>query len=388
MKKLNLSVTLLAVIMLASACGATNSGSKTGSTSTSTAISSKVITFGQTDPQTGSSAILGSETYGANAYFKKINASGGVNGAKLKLISLNDGYSPTQALVDAKQLISSDKVFALVGPNGTPQTTAVLSAANPAGVPVVGPQTGASSLEDTLLPNVFYTFPKYSTDGYVLGKFAQQSNGAISLAHVGVFYQNDSFGKSILSGLTRSGVKPAIEVGYDPTQSDFSPDAAKFKAAGVTTLFLFSLVGPTVSFLHSLSSVGIHPTLLLDGVSASGSSITASGPLIQGAYISSFIPPLTDMSNAQVAAFITAMQTYEPSHPANVYAAWGWLSAQVAVAGLKATKGPLTRAAYIKALDNLTIDTIGGTLAYTPSDHVGLTHEKVLKISGTHRVTP
>ena len=371
-----------ALTLLCAGCGASNSSAGDAP------IGAKApITFGQTNPKTGSSALLGtSETPGTDAYFKLTNAKGGVQGHQLELKSLDDNYSPTQALVDAKQLINQDKVFAFVGPNGTPQTTAVLSVAKPANVPVVGPQTGGEDLENTLDPNVFYTFPKYSADGSTLGKFAQAPGNHIDLSHVGVLYQNDSFGKSILSGLLDSGVKPVSQLGYDASQSDFSPLAAQFKGAGVTTLFLFSLVGPTVSFLHSLSSVGITPTLLLDSTSASGDSIEASGPIIQGAYISAFIPPLTDLSNPQVAEFVNAMKKYEPGQPINAYAAWGWLSAQVAVTALEKLKGDITRTAYIDALNTLSMTTIGGPLAYTKTDHTGLKQQQVLKISGTHRV--
>lgn len=384
MKWKSIACSLFTLTLLLAACGGSSSGGGSAALG-----ANQPITFGQTNPKTGSSALLGtSETPGTDAYFKLTNEQGGVQGHQLALKSLDDGYSPTQALVDAKQLINNDKVFAFVGSNGTPQTTAVLSVANPANIPVVGPQTGGEDLENKLDPNVFYTFPKYSADGAALGKFAQDPAHHIDLSKVGVLYQNDSFGKSIQKGLLDSGVKPDIQLGYDASQSDFSPVAAQFKAAGVTTLFLFSLVGPTTSFLQSLSAVGIKPTLLLDSTSASGASIDASGPIIQGAYISAFIPPLTDMSIRQVAEFVNAMKKYEPGAPVNVYAAWGWLSAQTAVAGLKNIKGGITRAAYIDALDTLSTTTIGGPLTYSKTNHKGLNQQQVLQIKGTHRVIP
>lgn len=371
----------IAVGVVAAGCGSTSKGSAAGGASSS---SSGPIILGQTNPKSGSSAILGTETYGAEALYKEINAHGGINGRTIKLISLDDAYNPTQTLSDTKQLVYNDHIFADVGPNGTPQTQAALGLLDPLNIPVVGPQTGGEALENKLSPNVYYTFPKYSLDGETLGKFEQSK---LHLSRVGVLYQNDDFGKSLLNGLLASGVKPAVSVPYDPSQVDFSSDAVKFKSAGVQGIFLLSLVGPTVSFLHSLASTGYTGKLLLSSVAASSQSISASGPIIQGAYIGAFIPPLTSSGGSQVQQFLSAMATYEPGQPVNVYSAWGWLSAQVAVAGLKGVHGALTHKSFENALNSLAnLATIGGPISYTATDHTGLKQETVLQIQGQHRV--
>ena len=190
-------------------------------------MTSTSILFGQTVPKTGPAALYGESTAGVQAYFDYVNAHGGVHGRKIQFISLNDQYQPPIALQDTKTLVYTDHVFAEVAVNGTAATEANITVLDPNNVPLVGPQTGATVFAGTLRKNLYNVWPSYLIEGKMLGTFAQSQH----LTKVGVLYQNDDFGKSLLQGVQNSGLKPVLAVPYDPTQTDFSPQAAQFKSA-------------------------------------------------------------------------------------------------------------------------------------------------------------
>ena len=378
------SLVLLAVTaLLAAACSSSSTGGSAAGGSTAPGVTSTTILFGQTVPKTGPAALYGESTAGVQAYFDYVNAHGGVNGRKIHFISLNDQYQPPIALQDTKTLVYTDHVFAEVAVNGTAATEANITVLGPNNVPLVGPQTGATVFAGTYRKYLYNVWPSYLIEGKMLGTFAQGQH----LTKVGVLYQNDDFGKSLLQGLKNSGIKPALAIPYDPTQTDFSPQAAQFKAAHADAVVILAIPGPTTDFLNALNAINYKPVRIMSQVSAIPQEFQTAPQEFPGSYSGAFIPPLQDATNAQVKAFLTGMSTYQPGKPQSVFAAWGWTEAQVAVAGLKAIKGPITRDSYEAALNSLAnLTTLGGVINYSGSSHGGITHMFMVKAEGGQRV--
>jgi branched-chain amino acid transport system substrate-binding protein len=378
-----LAISSAAALALA-ACGSSGSGSTSSSGGASApGVTSTSILFGQTVPKTGPAALYGESTAGIQAYFDYVNAHGGVHGRKLKLISLNDQYEPPVALQATRTLVNTDNVFAEVGVNGTATTEANITVLDPANVPLVGPQTGATVFAGTLRKNLYNVWPSYLLEGKMLGTFAR----TLHISKVGVLYQDDDFGKSLLQGVQNSGLKPALAISYDPTQTDFSPQAAKFKAAGAGAVIILAIPGPTTDFLNAMNSINYKPVRIMSQVSAIPQMTQTAPQEFPGSYIGAFIPTLTGTVTPRVKTFLSAMATYQPGKPASVFAAWGWTEAQVAVAGLMAVKGSITRDSYEAALNTLkNLQTMGGTINYTSSDHSGIGHMFMVKEQGSNRV--
>jgi branched-chain amino acid transport system substrate-binding protein len=378
------SLVLLAVIaLLAAACSSSSTNGSAASGSSAPGVTSTTILFGQTVPKTGPAALYGESTAGVQAYFDYVNAHGGVKGHKIHLISLNDQYEPPIALQDTKTLVYTDHVFAEVAVNGTAATEANITVLGPNNVPLVGPQTGATVFSGTLRKYLYNVWPSYLIEGKMLGTFAQGQH----LTKVGVLYQNDDFGKSLLQGLKNSGLKPVLAIPYDPTQTDFSPQAAQMKAAHVDGVVILAIPGPTTDFLNALNAVNYKPVRIMSQVSAIPQEFQTAPQEFPGSYSGAFIPPLQDTSNPQVKAFLSGMSTYQPGKPASVFAAWGWTEAQVAVAGLKAIKGSITRDSYEAALNSLSnLTTLGGVISYSSTSHSGITHMFMVKAQGGQRV--
>ncbi len=372
---------LAALALLLAACSSSSSSGTTGSSTPGVTLTT--ILFGQTVPKTGPAALYGESTAGVQAYFDYVNAHGGVNGRKIKFISLNDQYEPPIALQDTKTLVYTDHVFAEVAVNGTAATEANITVLDPNNVPLVGPQTGATVFAGTLRKNLYNVWPSYLIEGKMLGTFAKSQH----LTKIGVLYQNDDFGKSLLQGVKNAGLNPALAIPYDPTQTDFSPQAAQFKAAHVQAVIILAIPGPTTDFLNALNAINFKPARIMSQVSAIPQEFQTAPQEFPGSFSGAFIPPLQDTTNPQVKAFLTGMSTYQPGKPASVFAAWGWTEAQVAVAGLKAVKGPITRDSYEAALNSLTnLATLGGVINYSSTSHGGITHMFMVKAQGGQRV--
>jgi branched-chain amino acid transport system substrate-binding protein len=377
------SLALLAASALLAAACSSSSSSPAASGSSAPGVTSTSVLFGQTVPKTGPAALYGESTTGVQAYFDYVNAHGGVNGRKIHFISLNDQYQPPIALQDTKTLVYTDHVFAEVAVNGTAATEANITVLGPNNVPLVGPQTGATVFAGTLRKYLYNVWPSYLIEGKMLGTFAQGQH----LTKVGVLYQNDDFGKSLLQGLENSGIKPVLAIPYDPTQTDFSPQAAQFKAAHADGVVILAIPGPTTDFLNALNAISYKPVRIMSQVSAIPQEFQTAPQEFPGSYSGAFIPPLQDTSSPQVKAFLTGMSTYQPGKPQSVFAAWGWTEAQVAVAGLKAIKGPITRDSYETALNSLTnLTTLGGVINYSSTSHGGITHMFMVKATGGQRV--
>jgi ABC-type branched-subunit amino acid transport system substrate-binding protein len=341
-------------------------------------VTSTTITFGQTAPQSGPAALYGQSRWGVLAEFAAVNAHGGVQGRKLQLISLDDQYQPPVAVQATRKLVDQYKVFAEVAVNGSATTKADLTVLEPANVPLIGPQTGATYLVEKLRKNVYNVWPSYLTEGKLLGSFAKNN---LHLRKIGVFYQNDDFGKSLYDGVKSAGVRAAKDIPYDPSQTDFSAQAEQLKARGIDGVIILAIPGKATALLNAMANIDYKPARIMSQTSAIPQSFSSSPHEFPGSYIGAFIPPLTGQHlTPQAKAFLADMARYEPGKPASVFAAWGYMEAQVAVAGLKAIHGAITRESYEAALNSLkNVQTLGGTISYSPTNHNGVQHMFIVK---------
>jgi branched-chain amino acid transport system substrate-binding protein len=373
-------LSIIGLVLLVAGCGSSGASSGSSGNSNGPGVTSSTITFGQTTPQSGPAALYGESENGVLAYFDYVNAHGGVLGRHLKLISLDDQYSPAVSVQATRKLINNDHVFAEVAVNGSATNKANLTVQVPQNVPVIGPQSGATFLATTFRKNLYNVWPSYLTEGKLLGTFATKN---LHLTKPCVLYQNDDFGLSLYQGVKNSGMKATKAIPYDPTQTDFSPQAQQFKTAGCDGIIILAIPGSTIKFLNALSAISYTPVRLMSQVSAIPQSFSAAPTEFPGSYVGAFIPPLQDTTNPDVSQFSAAMAKYQPGKPVSVFAAWGWMEAQVAVAGLKKVKGAVSRDNYEKGLNSLAnLHTIGGTVSYGSTSHPGVQHMFIVRAQG------
>ncbi|RCS57336.1 ABC transporter substrate-binding protein [Parvibium lacunae] len=149
------------------------------------------ILIGQVAPYTGNLAPTGNDyRRGIEIWFEHLNARGGIKGRKLKLVGLDDGYKTEDTVKQTKQILTNNDIVALAGFVGTGNVEAVLKSGllEEHRIPLIGVRTGGIL---THYPYLFHLRANYRDE---VQKMLQHAS-TIGLKNIGVFYQDDSFGK-------------------------------------------------------------------------------------------------------------------------------------------------------------------------------------------------
>ena len=163
------------------------------------------IKIGQTMPYSGPLSSYGVIGRTEAAYFKMINEQGGVNGRKINLISLDDGYSPPKTVEQVRRLVEQEHVAFLANTLGTPTNAAVRQYLNDNKVPTLFVATGAAMFSDPAhFPWTMGYQPNYQTEARIYAKHILATKPD---ARIAVLYQNDDYGKDFLIGL-KDGLGP------------------------------------------------------------------------------------------------------------------------------------------------------------------------------------
>src|SRR5215203_492166 len=157
------------------------------------------IKVGNINPYSGPASAYGQIGKTIEAYFKKVNADGGVNGRKINFISYDDAYSPPKAVEQARKLVESDEVLLIFQSLGTPSNTAIQKYLNDKKVPQLFVATGATKFGDPKnFPWTMGWQPTYQTEGRIYAKYILDK---LPQAKIGILYQNDDSGRDYLKGL-------------------------------------------------------------------------------------------------------------------------------------------------------------------------------------------
>src|SRR3989441_4306749 len=195
-----LSTTLRTVAFAAAAIAfAATGGSALAQKKYDTGATDSEIKIGNIMPYSGPASAYGVIGKTEEAYFRKINAEGGINGRKISFVSYDDGYSPPKTVEQARKLVESDEVLLLFQTLGTPCNTAIQKYMNAKKVPQLFVATGATKWNDP--KNYPWTIgwqPNYQSEGHIYAQYLIKNhpNGK-----VGILYQNDDYGKDYVKGL-------------------------------------------------------------------------------------------------------------------------------------------------------------------------------------------
>ena len=252
----------------------------TGATAASNAdpgVTAKTILLGGTSPLSGPASAYASVARGANAYFKYVNARGGVNGRTISYKIVDDAYNPSQTVTATKQLVEQDKVFAIFNSLGTEQNEAIRPYLNQARVPQLFVASGATTFgrDFKQYPWTIGFQPSYRAEGWIYGKYLARAKPA---AKVAVLFQNDAYGKDLLGGLkqgiTRSSVKIVAAEPFEVTVPDVQSQVAKLKASGANTLALFATPRHAIQGYVFANRLGWRPLVINNAVSSASNIMT------------------------------------------------------------------------------------------------------------------
>src|SRR3978361_2560726 len=168
------------------------------------------------------------------AYFKKINSEGGINGRKINFVSYDDGYNPAKTVEQARKLVEDDEVLLIFNPLGTPGNTAIQKYMNAKKVPQLFVSTGAAKWNDPKnFPWTMGWQPSYQVEARIYAKYILQNYPGKT---IGILYQNDDFGKDYLIGLheglgDQAGKLIIVESSYETSSPTVDSQVVQIKGA-------------------------------------------------------------------------------------------------------------------------------------------------------------
>ena len=240
-KHKSFTTTVLTVALLASASAMLQADDKKPDKEISPGVTATEIKIGQSMPYSGPASAFGVIGRGEVAYFKMINNKGGINGRKVRLISLDDSYSPPKALENVRKLVEGENVALIFNSVGTAANTAVRPYLNSKKVPQLFVATGADKWAD---PEHFHWTmgfaPTYVGEARLYARYLmkEKPNGKLC-----VLYQNDDFGKDYLNGLKLGfGDKYEKYIGsmmsYEVTDATIDSQIVSLKGSGCDSLLV------------------------------------------------------------------------------------------------------------------------------------------------------
>ena len=333
-------------------------------------VTADTILIGQSAALSGPAEQLGKEMKsGAEAYFEVVNKSGGINGRKIKFVSLDDGYEPDKAAANTKKLITETKVLALFGYVGTPTSNAALPIFTEAKVPFIGAFTGAQSLREPFNRYIFNVRASYfdETEQIVAHLVLQ------GITKIAVFYQNDAYGKAGLAGVERAMKKRMLEITETATvernSTDVTAAVSKLAKSGTSAVIMISAYKSCAAFIKAMKLAGGLQQFW--NVSFVGSKALASelGEEGRGVQISQVVPfPWSDVTPV-VRDYQKQIGTPDKYSFTSLE---GYLAAKVLVEGLRRAGKTPTRESLVDALASMGKTDLGGfTVTYTPTNHNG-----------------
>jgi ABC-type branched-subunit amino acid transport system substrate-binding protein len=392
-----------AIAMGIAACGTGSSGgSSTGGggglkTGPGVDVKTKTISLGVLSPLSGPVAAIGKPlTAGQETYFRAVNAAGGIDGWKVKLVERDTKYDP-QTEVQAYNQIADNVAF-MAQSLGSPTTKAIQPLADQQKM-LIGAAAQDSSLVTDPVMAVIGT-PYAIDDANALDYIAKHKD---KNAKVGIIYQNDAYGQDGLRGY-KAGVKAdhlnsVAEATYKVGDTDLTAQVQKMRSAGAKYVFVVATPSVGATIVGTGASQGYNPTWVFQGPAWSGYLMTSDGTtsgkptavakaLGSDVWVLGYESQWGDMKVPGMKQFLADTKKYAPSQIPDYYFMYGYSEAKVETALLRKAiaSGDLTRAGILDAKLHLGKVDLGGLMPpvdYTPALGPASRMTGISKVSST-----
>lgn len=354
------------------------------------------IRIGQTNPYSGPLSAYSTQGKAQTAYYTMINEQGGVNGRKIKLISLDDGYSPPKTVEHHRRLVESDEVMGIVGTMGTPTNSAIVKYMNAKSVPHIFLASGASKWGDhKSSPWTMGWYPTYRSEGVIYGTYIREN---MKDAKIAILSQNDDYGKDFVNGF-KAGLGEAAgklivkELTYEVSEPTVDSQVVNLKVSGANVLFSASTAKAAAQTIKKAAELDWKPThFLVQNANSIATVLTPAGlnnavGLISTAYIKDPVDP--QFANDEgMKWYLAFMKKYYPdgdvNDPQNQI---GVLIAATFVQVLKQCGNDLTRENLMKqanSIKNLELPLLlpGIKLNTSVDDHYPIEQFQLVKFDG------
>ena len=338
----------------------------------SQAESENAILIGQSAALTGPAQALGTDMKaGIEAYFRYVNSRGGVNGRKLVLKSLDDGYEPDRAKANTQQLIEKEKVLALLGYVGTPTANASLPVFTQAKVPFIGAFTGAQSLREPFNRYIFNVRASYFDETEAIVEHLSREG----IKKIAVFYQDDAYGLAGLAGVERAMKKIGLPIVAKATVERNTVAVKKavdtFSKSDIQATVMISAYKSCAAFIREMKKAGSGSQYWNVSFVGSKALATELGDEGRGVQISQVVPFPWSAGTAVVNEYQKIISP-DRKDIYNFSSLEGFIAAKVLVEGLKRAGKHITRESLIDGLEKMGKTDLGGfNVTYSPTNHNG-----------------
>lgn len=322
-----------------------------------TGASDTEIKIGQTMPYSGPASAYGTIGKTEMAYIKMINEQGGVNGRKINLISLDDGYAPPRAVEQIRKLVEQEEVLLLWQTLGTPTNSAFHKYVNQKKIPHIFLATGATKWGDPKnFPWTMSGQPSYQTESQSYVKYLLKTKPNAKIA---VLFQNDDYGKDYLKGLRDGlGAKAATmivkEASYEVTEPTVDSQVVSLQGSGADTFFIFATPKFAAQAIRKTYDIGWKPLSFVNNVSSAVQSVLVPAGVEKavGLLTASYLKDAHDpqwATSQDAKDFLAFMKKYYPEgDPKDYNNAYGYMQSSILIQTLKQCGDNLTRENIMK----------------------------------------
>jgi branched-chain amino acid transport system substrate-binding protein len=341
---------------------------------TEAGVGDKEIAIGQIIALTGPLADITPDIVnGAQAWFNVVNEKGGVNGRKVRLVTLDDGYVPANTVKAAHQLIDEDRVFALLNVTGTGNVAAImplLDQEKPP-MPLFGPITGADQLRDPAMSNLFHIRASYGDE---VEKIVQHLS-TLGIQRISVVYLDNGLGKSGLAGVQKAMDKRSMKIyssaSVQQDASDIDKAVTALHDSRPEVIIMITTGKATVDFIkkYNAQSKGMRfYSLSVMGTQATLRALGADGV---GVVVTSVVPFPWSQSIPAAKEYRAAMQKSGFTNLSFI-GFEAFLNAKAMTEGLRRAGRDLTRPRFVAALESMKQVNLGGfEVGFSKSSHQG-----------------
>ena len=318
--------------------------------------------------------------YGVEAYFRKVNEEGGINGRKLKYVVRDNGYVMPQAMETTRKLVEEDKVFALLSPVGTPTTVVTRSYVVKVGIPLVGPIDGATGSRIPVNPSIFFVRASfepetrntlalikelYKTDEFAIYRPSTALGESMRLEYLKAAHEE----AMKLTTIAEEGTTPGDVAQAVKTIQDAHPKVVILTGTAVSNgRFLKAALDRGISTNWLVASPSMDPAFY-EGVARQASSVIIAAGF-----------PMNDLSYPIVRDFTVQMK--KENHTTEGYALEGYLNAAIFCEGVKRAGKDLNRQKFIDAMNSIHNFSLGGLeISYNSDDHAGFKKVYFFKVT-------
>jgi branched-chain amino acid transport system substrate-binding protein len=344
------------------------------------------IVIGQSASLTGNQAEAGQQVRdGALAYFEIVNRKGGINGRKIRLVSLDDAGNTEKGEANTKKLIEEEKVFLLFGYTGRNTSEKALPLVERHDIPFFGAATGGASVHGTFNRNVINVRASYDLETQALVRYLISTGQN----RIGFIFHKDDLKKSNLKmtedAAAAHGVKLAGNAQVDRNSTDVKEAVSIMSELNPDAVITNAAIKPLGEFVRQMRRAGATGQFL--SVSFVGTPIVKElGADASGLVMAQVVPLPTKRQIPIVGEYHRALAAVgaKPEHSFNGLE--GFITAKVLVEGLQRTGKDVTRAKFIKAIESIKDWDLGGYyVGYSPTNHNGSTYVDITVINSQGR---